>query len=138
MSYDAIVIGAGHNGLTAAAYLGRAGRRTLVVERRPVVGGAAVTEEFHPGYRNSIASYTLSLLRPEIIRDLELKRHGLETIAYRGSLDIFSDGRTLLFDGNEMHERQMRAHRRDRKRRRHTRDMDAGPEWQRLDRRQLD
>lgn len=105
MSYDAIVIGAGHNGLTAAAYLGRAGRRTVVVERRPVVGGAAVTEEFHPGYRNSIASYTLSLLRPEIIRDLELKRHGLETIPYRGSMDIFSDGRTLLFDGNENHDR---------------------------------
>jgi phytoene dehydrogenase-like protein len=103
--YDAIVIGAGHNGLTAAAYLGKAGVRTLVVERRPVVGGAAVTEEFHPGYRNSIASYTLSLLRPEIIRDLELRRHGLETIAYRGSLDIFSDGRTLLFDGDEDHDR---------------------------------
>jgi phytoene dehydrogenase-like protein len=103
--YDAIVIGAGHNGLTAAAYLGRAGLSTLVLERRAVVGGAAVTEEFHPGYRNSIASYTLSLLRPEIIRDLELKRHGLETIAYRGSLDIFSDGRTLLFDGNETHDR---------------------------------
>ena len=103
--YDAIVIGAGHNGLTAAAYLGKAGLRTLVLERRPVVGGAAVTEEFHPGYRNSIASYVLSLLRPEIIRDLELKRHGLTLIPFRGGLDILSDGRTLLFTGDEMHDR---------------------------------
>jgi phytoene dehydrogenase-like protein len=103
--YEAIVIGAGHNGLTAAAYLGRAGMKTLVLERRPVVGGAAVTEEFHPGYRNSIASYTLSLLRPEIVRDLELKRHGLETIAYRGSLDILGEGRSALFTGEEVHDR---------------------------------
>lgn len=104
-TYDAIVIGAGHNGLTAAAYLGRAGLKVLVLERRPVVGGAAVTEEFHPGYRNSIASYTLSLLRPEIIRDLELKRHGLETIPFRGSMDVFSDGRTLQFSGDEARDR---------------------------------
>jgi phytoene dehydrogenase-like protein len=65
VQYDAIVIGGGHNGLTAAAYLGKGGLRTLVLERRAVVGGAAVTEEFHPGYRNSVASYTVSLLRPE-------------------------------------------------------------------------
>lgn len=103
--YDAIVIGAGHNGLTAAAYLGKAGLRTLVLERRAVVGGAAVTEEFHPGYRNSIASYVLSLLRPEIIRDLELKRHGLSLIPFRGALDILGDGRSLLFTGDEMHDR---------------------------------
>ena len=105
VQYDAIVIGGGHNGLTAAAYLGKAGLRTLVLERRPVVGGAAVTEEFHPGYRNSIASYVLSLLRPEIIRDLELKRHGLSLIPFRGALDILGDGRTLLFSGEEMHDR---------------------------------
>ena len=104
-SYDAIVIGAGHNGLTAAAYLGKGGLRTLVLERRPVVGGAAVTEEFHPGYRNSIASYVLSLLRPEIIRDLDLRRHGLSLIPFRGSLDILGDGRALLFTGDEMHDR---------------------------------
>ena len=104
-SYDAIVIGGGHSGLTAAAYLGKGGLRTLVLERRAVVGGAAVTEEFHPGYRNSIASYVLSLLRPEIIRDLELKRHGLSLIPFRGALDILSDGRTLLFTGDEMHDR---------------------------------
>jgi phytoene dehydrogenase-like protein len=104
-AYDATVIGGGHNGLTAAAYLGKAGLRTLVLERRPVVGGAAVTEEFHPGYRNSVASYVLSLLRPEIIRELELKRHGLALIPFRGSLDILSDGRTLLLTGEEGHDR---------------------------------
>jgi phytoene dehydrogenase-like protein len=81
------------------------GLRTLVLERRPIVGGAAVTEEFHPGYRNSIASYVLSLLRPEVIRDLELKRQGLSLIPFRGSLDLLSDGRALLFTGEEMHDR---------------------------------
>ena len=70
-----------------------------------LVGGAAVTEEFHPGYRNSIASYVLSLLRPEIIRDLELRRHGLSLIPFRGALDILGDGRTLLLTGEEMHDR---------------------------------
>ena len=72
--YDAIIIGAGHNGLTCAAYLGKAGLRVKVLERRAVVGGAAVTEEFHPGFRNSVASYTVSLLNPKIIRDLDLAR----------------------------------------------------------------
>jgi phytoene dehydrogenase-like protein len=104
-TYDSIVIGGGHNGLTAAAYLGKAGLRTLVLERRAEIGGAAVTEEFHPDYRNSIASYVLSLLRPEIIRDLDLRRHGLSLIPFRGALDILGDGRTLLFTGDEMHDR---------------------------------
>ena len=71
-AYDVIIIGAGHNGLTCAAYLGRAGLRVKVVERRSVVGGAAVTEEFHPGFRNSVAAYTVSLLNPKVIRDLDL------------------------------------------------------------------
>src|SRR5580765_2790012 len=70
-TYDAIVIGAGHNGLTAAAYLSRAGRKVLVLERRHVIGGAAVTEEVFPGFKFSVCSYVVSLLRPEIIRDLD-------------------------------------------------------------------
>jgi phytoene dehydrogenase-like protein len=80
---DAIVIGAGHNGLTCAAYLGMAGLRVRVVERRGVVGGAAVTEEFHPGFRNSTAAYTVSLLQPKIVRDLQLHAHGLRIVERR-------------------------------------------------------
>jgi phytoene dehydrogenase-like protein len=75
--YDVVVIGAGHNGLTCACYLARAGLKVLILERRSVVGGAAVTEEFHPGFRNSTASYTVSLLHPKVIRDLHLAEHGL-------------------------------------------------------------
>src|SRR5882757_5681069 len=77
---DVVIIGAGHNGLTCAAYLAMAGLRVKVVERRKVVGGAAVTEEFHPGFRNSVAAYTVSLLNPKVIRDLELPRHGLRVV----------------------------------------------------------
>lgn len=76
-TWDAIVVGAGHNGLVAAAYLARAGRRVLVLERRDVIGGAAITEELIPGFRISTASYSLSLLRPDVYNDLELHRHGL-------------------------------------------------------------
>jgi len=75
--YDAVIVGAGHNGLTCACYLARAGLRVAVLERRDVVGGAAVTEEFHPGFRNSTASYTVSLLHPKVQRDLRLAEHGL-------------------------------------------------------------
>src|SRR5437667_621143 len=85
MKYDAIVIGGGHNGLTASAHLARAGARTLVVERRHVLGGAAVTEEVFPGFRFSVASYVVSLLRPEVIRELELPRHGLEILPLDGT-----------------------------------------------------
>src|SRR5436190_9639766 len=77
---DALVIGAGHNGLTCACYLAAAGLSVTVVERRAVVGGAAVTEEFHPGFRNSTASYTVSLLNPKVIRDLRLAEHGLRVV----------------------------------------------------------
>ncbi len=78
--YDALVIGGGHNGLTCAAYLAGAGLAVCVLERRAVLGGAAVTEEFHPGFRNSTASYTVSLLNPKVIRDLRLVQHGLAII----------------------------------------------------------
>ncbi|MGZ4146234.1 MAG: FAD-dependent oxidoreductase, partial [Actinomycetota bacterium] len=72
--YDAVIIGGGHNGLTAAAYLAKAGRRVVVLERRHVLGGAAVTEEVFPGFRFSVFSYVVSLLRPEIIRELNLPK----------------------------------------------------------------
>jgi phytoene dehydrogenase-like protein len=80
---DVVIIGAGHNGLTCAAYLAMAGLRVKVVERRQVVGGAAVTEEFHPGFRNSVAAYTVSLLNPQIIADLKLGDHGLRIVERR-------------------------------------------------------
>src|SRR5579863_5106073 len=94
---DAVIIGAGHNGLTCAAYLGMAGLRVRVVERRLVVGGAAVTEEFHPGFRNSTAAYTVSLLQPKIIRDLKLHEHGLRIVERRAQNFLpLPDGRYLL------------------------------------------
>lgn len=78
--YDAVIIGAGHNGLVCAFYLARAGHKVRIVERRDVVGGAAVTEEFHPGFRNSVASYTVSLLQPKVIEDMRLADHGYRVI----------------------------------------------------------
>ena len=78
--YDVLVIGGGHNGLTCAAYLAGAGLAVCVLERRAVLGGAAVTEEFHPGFRNSTTSYTVSLLNPKVIRDLRLVQNGLSII----------------------------------------------------------
>lgn len=78
--HHAVIIGAGHNGLVCAFYLARAGLKVTVLERRPVVGGAAVTEEFHPGFRNSVAAYTVSLLHPKVIGDMDLGRHGLRIV----------------------------------------------------------
>lgn len=92
-SFDIVVIGGGHNGLTCAAYLARAGLSVKVVERRPIVGGAAVTEEFHPGFRNSICSYVVSLLNPQVIADLELARYGLSILDRpSGYLCLLPDG----------------------------------------------
>jgi phytoene dehydrogenase-like protein len=90
--YDAIVIGGGHNGLVCAAYLARAGRKVLVLERRPVLGGAAVSEEIFPGFKFSVFSYVVSLLRPEIIRDLDLPRHGLHILPLESTLTPLDNG----------------------------------------------
>jgi phytoene dehydrogenase-like protein len=92
MKYDAVVIGGGHNGLTCAAYLARAGRKVVVVERRHLLGGAAVTEEVFPGYKFSVAWYVVSLLRPEIIRDLDLPRHGMELLPLDGTFTPMPNG----------------------------------------------
>src|SRR5918996_6260376 len=96
-TYDLIVVGGGHNGLVTAAYLARAGVKVLVLERREVLGGACVTEGVWPGYKVSTAAYVNSLLRPEVIRDLELKRHGFEMLPRSpSSFTPFPDGRSLM------------------------------------------
>ncbi|MGL5810822.1 MAG: phytoene desaturase family protein [Nocardioides sp.] len=96
-TYDAIVIGGGHNGLTNAAYLAKAGLKTLILERRHLVGGAAITEELHPGFSFTTFSYALSLLRPDIIGDLELVKHGFMPILMPSSFAPKADGDYLLF-----------------------------------------
>jgi phytoene dehydrogenase-like protein len=92
-NYDAIVIGGGHNGLIAAAYLAKAGKRVLLLERRYLVGGASVTEEIFPGFKYTVFSYVVSLLRPEIVRDLQLPRHGLTILPLESTLSPLLDGR---------------------------------------------
>lgn len=99
-AYDAVVVGGGHNGLVCAAYLAQAGLSVCVLERRAVLGGAATTEEFHPGFRNSVASYTVSLLHPRVIADLGLARHGLRIVARPFSNFLPQpDGRYLAIGG---------------------------------------
>ena len=93
---DVVIVGGGHNGLVCAAYLARSGLKVTVLERRPVVGGAAVTEEFHPGFRNSVAAYTVSLLNPKVIRDLSLHEYGLRIVERRlANFLPTADGRYL-------------------------------------------
>lgn len=99
-SYDAIIIGAGHNGLVCANYLAKAGQKVLVLERRDVVGGAAVTEEIAPGFRASIFSYLMSLLHPRIIRELELKKHGLEVLPCSDMVSPLGGEDYILFSDN--------------------------------------
>ncbi|MFW5942645.1 MAG: phytoene desaturase family protein [bacterium] len=104
--YDAIIVGGGHNGLVAAAYLAKAGKRVLVLERRYLVGGASVTEEVFPGFKYSVFSYVVSLLRPEIVRDLQLAKHGLTILPLESTLTPLPDGDYLYRDGD--HYRTMR------------------------------
>jgi phytoene dehydrogenase-like protein len=96
---DVLILGGGHNGLVCAAYLAKAGLRVTVLERRGVVGGCVVTEEFHPGFRNSSAAYTVSLLNPKVIRDLELGRHGLKIVERRAQNFLPSEGHGYLLTG---------------------------------------
>ena len=121
--FDAILIGGGHNGLVCATYLARAGLKVLVLERRDVVGGAAVTEEFHPGFRNSVAAYTVSLLQPKVIRDLDLERHGLKIVLRRANNFLpRPDGSYLLTGGGRTREEVAKFSRKD---------ADALPEYER-------
>jgi phytoene dehydrogenase-like protein len=111
---DVVIIGAGHNGLTCAAYLAMAGLRVKVVDRRKVVGGAAVTEEFHPGFRNSVAAYTVSLLNPQIISDLKLSEHGLRIIERRAQNFLPApDGSYLLTGEGRTHQSLAKLSQRD-------------------------
>jgi phytoene dehydrogenase-like protein len=95
-SYDAIIIGAGHNGLTCAAYLAKAGRKVLVLERRYLIGGATVTEEIYPGFKYTVCSYVVSLLRPEVTRELELAKHGLQIHPISSTFMANNDGPPLI------------------------------------------
>ena len=109
--YDAIIVGGGHNGLVCAAYLARAGRKVLVLERRERVGGAALTEEVFLGFRFSVFSYVVSLLRPEIIRDLELPRHGLHILPLESTLTPLPNGNYLAqWNDHDQNRRELARH----------------------------
>jgi len=123
--YDVVVIGGGHNGLVAAAYLARAGKKVVVLERRHIVGGAAVTEEIFPGYKFSEFSYVVSLLRPEIIRDLNLPRHGLKILPLPSTFTPMPDGDYLAaWDDHDLTRQEIYRH--------SARDAEAYDEYSRL------
>ncbi len=108
---DAIVIGAGHNGLVAAAYLARAGMRVTVVEKNDWIGGAAVSRELYPGFTYSNCSYVCSLFRPEIMRDLELPKYGLQVLPYEGGAVFMQDGGYLgMFRDHDANRREFARH----------------------------
>ncbi len=109
--YDAVIVGGGHNGLVCAAYLARAGRRVLVVERDEIVGGAARTQEVFPGFRFSVFSYVVSLLRPEIIRDLDLPRHGLHILPLESTITPLPNGDYLgQWGDHDQNRRELARH----------------------------
>jgi phytoene dehydrogenase-like protein len=105
--FDVVIVGGGHNGLVCAYYLAKAGLKVAVLERRGVVGGAAVTEEFHPGFRNSVASYTVSLLQPQIIADMALARHGLTIVERKMQNFLPLDDRRYFAAGGERTKREV-------------------------------
>lgn len=109
--YDAIVVGAGHNGLTSAAYLAKAGMDVLMLEKNPYIGGATVSRELHPDWKYSNCSYVCSLLRPEITRDLELPRHGLQVVPYGGGITFAKNGDYLgKYEDHERRQREFARH----------------------------
>src|SRR5918998_2800549 len=110
MTHDVIIIGAGHNGLTCAYYLARKGLKVAVLEAAGNVGGAAVTDEFLPGFRNSAAAYTVSLLQPKVIRDMDLERHGLKVVLRKTDNFLPGDGAYLLAGRNGLTRKEIARH----------------------------
>src|SRR5215208_8038101 len=111
MTYDVIIVGGGHNGLITAAYLAKAGKRVLVLEKRERVGGAAVSEQVYPGFTFSVFSYVVSLLRPEIIRDLDLPRHGLHILPLESTLTPLGNGDYLAqWSDHDQNRRELARH----------------------------